>query len=169
MQRYFLLFTAMLSLCSLRAQDTETIQKEIDRQVWKPFKEAFENADAEKLNATYAEEVLRVTPQKIDTGNEFKGQNLTRFRQNKESGTEIKLDFWFDSRHTNEDTSYEVGFYRIGFRTNGKESIVYGQFHIVLKKVDGQWKITQDWDTTTINGNEITAADFARKPPAIFK
>lgn len=165
-----LILICMLFLVGhLMAQENiPQLHSEIDQQVWRPFQKAFEALDAEKLNALYAENVLRVTPQGIDTRNKFKGQNLQRFKENKENGTKINLDFWFDSRKTTTDTSYEVGFYRIRFLTKGKESIVYGQFHIVLKRINNYWKITQDWDTTFINGNEITAKDFAKNTPISF-
>ena len=94
---------------------------------------------------------------------------MERFEKNKKDGISIVLDFWFDSRRTNADTSYEVGFYRIGFTDkNGETDFVHGQFHIVLKKIDGQWKITQDWDTTTINGKPVTEVDFSKKSPIQF-
>ena len=149
--------------------DTAEIQKTIDQTVWKPFQKAFENLDAEALNATYSDEVLRVTPNRIDTQNSFKSSNVKRFEDYKSKGTLIALDFWFDSRHTNEDTSYEVGFYRI--TATGKNEDIsksYGQFHIVLKKIGGLWKIVQDWDTAIINGNPITAMDFGKQDPRQF-
>ncbi|NKI30956.1 nuclear transport factor 2 family protein [Croceivirga thetidis] len=151
------------------AQSIEEIQKEIDIQVWRPFKNAFETLNGEALNATYAEQVLRATPDGLDTENAFKPKNLERFQKNRKEGLSIALDFWFDSRRTNSNTSYEVGFYRIGFTDKlGKTNFVYGHFHIVLKKVEGQWKITQDWDTTTINGKAIGADDFAAQEPLEF-
>lgn len=159
--------TIILVFCVLgqaKAQTVSDLQKEIDETVWKPFQKAFQTLDGEALNATYANEVLRVTPQGIDTENTFKANNLKRFEQNKADGISISLDFWFDSRHTNATASYEVGFYRIGFiDKDGKTKYSYGQFHIVLKKIEGQWKITQDWDTGTINGNPITTSDFAKQ------
>ncbi|MEO0528911.1 MAG: nuclear transport factor 2 family protein, partial [Bacteroidota bacterium] len=130
------------------SQEARTIQKEIDQSLWKPFQQAFQDLDGAALNTLYAEEVLRVTPEAIDTENAFKEANLERFATNKANGTTISLNFWFDSRHTNVHTSYEVGFYKIVFLTKGEENVVYGQFHIVLKKINGKWKITQDWDTT---------------------
>lgn len=156
-------------MLSSNAQSIEQLQNEINLQVWKPFKNAFETLNGKALNATYAEQVLRATPDGIDTQNVFKPKNLERFEQNKKDGLSIALDFWFDSRRTNSDTSYEVGFYRIGFTDkNGNTDFTYGQFHIVLKKIDGQWKITQDWDTTNINGKIIGADDFAAKVPLEF-
>lgn len=149
--------------------NTDTIQAVINQTVWKPFQAAFEKLDAKALNDTYADQVLRVTPQKIDTQGSFKKANIQRFNQYKAVGTKINLDFWFDSRHTNATTSYEVGFYRIlATDPNGKSNSSHGQFHIVLKLINGEWKITQDWDTATIGSEEITAEDFARKKPQSF-
>ena len=165
-----ILYLSLLLLgIQLQAETVVDFQKEIDETVWKPFQRAFETLDGEALNATYSNEVLRVTPQGIDTQNAFKTANLKRFIQNKEDGVSISLDFWFDSRHTNGAASYEVGFYRIGFtdRTR-KTNYSYGQFHIVIRKQNGEWKITQDWDTTTLNGKIIDATDFARKEPLKF-
>ncbi len=159
-----ILFFLALNL-SAHAQSVEELQNEIDKQVWKPFKQAFESLDSKALNAIYAKKVLRVTPEGIDTKGAFKVKNVKRFEQNKADGVSITLDFWFDRRNTNATTSYEVGFYRLGFSSvEGKTNFVYGQFHIVLQKMDGVWKITQDWDTTTINGKAITAEDFEGKP-----
>lgn len=167
--RNFLFFIALGCLSILNGQSIEDIQKTIDDQVWKPFQEAFQSLDGEALNATYATEVLRVTPNGIDTENSFKESNLKRFAQNRADGVKIALDFWFDSRHTNATTSYEVGFYRIAATNKeGNTSYNYGQFHIVLKKIAGKWQITQDWDTTTINGHTIEAADFAKQEPLKF-
>lgn len=163
MRKLVLLCVLCLSYFGYAQVDVEQIQNEIDKNLWKSFQKAFETLDGEALNATYAEEVLRVTPQGIDTENAFKSGNLERFKKNKADGVSISLDFWFDSRRTNETTSYEVGFYRIGFTDkNDETNYSYGQFHIVLKKIEGQWRITQDWDTATINGNPITEADFAK-------
>ena len=167
--KYVFLFL-ILAITPMAAQtDTETIQKEIDQTVWKPFQKAFETLDGDALNATYANQVLRVTPQGIDTKNAFKKGNTERFAANRKNGDNISLDFWFDSRKTNETTSYEVGFYRIGFTSKeGDTQYSYGQFHIVLEKINRQWKITQDWDTATIAGKPITAKEFDKKEALRF-
>lgn len=167
--RVCFLFGFILSSFSTLAQtNVEAIQQHIDKTVWASFQKAYEARDADALNAIYATGVIRVTPNGIDTKDDFKRKNIESFKASKESKTQIKLDFWFDSRHTNEDTSYEVGFYKIGLTTNDKTQLIYGQFHIVLKKIEGVWKITQDWDTTMINGHKISEEDFNKKEPIVF-
>jgi len=167
--RNFIVPILLFSVAFASAQDFQSVQEEINRTLWKPFKAAFETLNETALNDLYADEVLRVTPNGIDTDNQFKAGNIKRFADNRERSTSIQLDFWFDSRHTNADTSYEVGFYRMKLSNQEGENSIYGQFHIVLKKENGTWRITQDWDTTSINGNTITAADFEKLPPIQFE
>lgn len=141
----------------------------IDREVWAVFHRAFETLDAERLNDLYADDALRATPEGLDTQGAFMGRNLERFAASRARGERVALDFWIDSRRTDATTSYEVGFYRVRITAvNGAELTTYGQFHIVLKRRDGQWKIVQDWDTTTIGGRPITSADFDRREPLSF-
>ncbi|MCR9279104.1 MAG: nuclear transport factor 2 family protein [Pseudomonadaceae bacterium] len=146
-----------------------TLQQEIDATVWAPFREAFHNLDGEALNAVYADDVLRVTPAGIDEEEKFKAYNRMRFEENVRRRDQVQLDFWFDSRHTNQSSSYEVGFYRLLVEgPSGEASAFYGQFHIVLAKIGDHWKIVQDWDTDSIGGLPITSADFSRRQPKQF-
>ena len=168
MKYFYLALITFLSFNSNAQSNTESIQKEIDKTVWKPFQKAFQTLDSKALNAIYADKTLRVTPQGIDTEEAYKLGNIERFKASKDNGVSIQLDFWFDSRFTNESTSYEVGFYRIRATVGENLNDSYGQFHIVLKKLDGEWKITQDWDTTTINGQAINKEDFERQTPLKF-
>lgn len=149
--------------------NVDTIQKVIDKTVWKAFQSAFEQLDGKALNSVYAARVLRVTPDGLDTNSQFKEINKTRFEPNIINGDRLALEFWFDSRHTNATTSYDVGFYRMSVATSaGETDYFYGQFHIVVQKIGGHWKIVQDWDTASIGGHPITAADFARRSPVQF-
>ena len=149
--------------------EVSSIQKEIDQTVWKTFQAAFESLDGEALNSVYADEVLRITPDGLDTAGRFKETNKTRFQKNRENGDRISMDFWLDTRHTNASVSYDTGFYRIAMMSSkGETSYAYGQFHIVLKHINGQWKIVQDWDTGSIGGRPITADDFNQRQPLRF-
>ena len=161
---YFLTLVLVAFPAALFAQEPSQWQKEIDEQVWTQFDAAFERYDATALNALYAEEVLRVTPAGIDTESRFKLQNSESYAGHYGAGNKRDLQFWFESRHTNATTSYEVGMFKITTTTNGQASSFYGQFHIVIKKLNGTWKITQDWDTAEVNGKLLDADDFGRKP-----
>jgi ketosteroid isomerase-like protein len=162
-------FLTLHTTTGLADINVEATHKDIDTTVWKAFQDAFQALDGKALNDVYADKVLRITTDGIDTQSKFKEANVTRFSENIKNGDRIALDFWLDSRQTNETTSYEVGFYRMAITTSGGEkNTFYGQFHIVLKNVSGRWKIAQDWDTSSIGGNPITAADFARKVPDQF-
>ena len=160
-----ILLILVLSTSGLVAQvDVSSIQKEIDTTLWRPFQRAFEALDGAAVNAIYADQVLRITPSGIDMKGKFKAQNLKRFATYRKDSIKMNLDFWLDDRKTNQNTSYEVGFYRAMFTLpSGQVDKFYGQFHIVLEKIDGIWKITQDWDSLTINGKPLTAEDFAVK------
>ena len=163
-------FAWLLATAAIAENEAGDIQQVIDETVWKTFQSAFERMDGEALNSVYADDVLRVTPAGLDTRSSFKQANETRFQENKARGDRIALDFWFDSRHTNPTVSYDVGFYRVRVTAaSGATSDFYGQFHIVLKNLNGQWKIAQDWDTASIAGRPITAEVFDRKPPAQFQ
>lgn len=164
-----LLISLICSSMNLFAQlNPDLIQNKIDKTLWKTFQQAFENLDAEALNQIYADKTLRVTPNGIDTEDNFKLGNTEHFKALKIKNASIKLDFWFDDRKTNTTTSYEVGFYRIATTINESTTYNYGQFHIVLKNINGKWLITQDWNTTTINENTIGKKDFEKKEPLKF-
>lgn len=167
MKRFTLPILLILSF-AVHSQNQEALQREIDQQLWKPFQTAFEQLDSQALNALYAPEVVRVTPAGIDTQNRFKQANVERLNRHRESDTDLQLDFWFDSRHTDATTSYEVGFYRMVLGNAQGSQEIYGQFHIVLKKIEGTWKIVQDWDTDSILGKQITKKDFEKKAPLSF-
>ena len=154
---------------NMTGTELEAIHAEIDHTVWRAFQKAFEELDGDALNAVYAEDVLRITPEGVDTTGDFKASNRTRFDANRERGDTISLDFWLDSRQTTTDVSYNVGFYRVGITDSvGDNNHFYGQFHIVLKRIDGSWKIVQDWDTGTVGGESITAEHFSRGEPVRF-
>ena len=136
--------------------------KEIDEQVWEPFKEAYANYDAGQYIALHTEDVLRITKWGgIKKGEAFREGIQKNF--NREDKLKHQLEFQFEHRIHSTDVAYEVGYYKmLRITKEGKSEEYYGRFHVVLKKIAGIWKITQDWDTGNINGHEVTAKDFQR-------
>ncbi|MDF2178807.1 nuclear transport factor 2 family protein [Aliiglaciecola sp. CAU 1673] len=148
----------ILSACLFSAFTSaapSSVEQEINNQVWKPFKAAYEAGDAEKFNDLHTQDVLRSWPGKILQGDEYLETNRRIFAN--PNKPKVNIDFFFESRTQSEDVAYEVGFYRTLFqRPNQEDKVRFGQFHVVLKKQDGKWRISQDRDTDSILGEKIS-------------
>lgn len=146
----------------LFAQQDSLLQAEIDQQVWRPFISSYQNFDAAAFNQLHTDDVLRASPWGLHTGANYLDKNLEHFTKNKASGNTQRIAFTFEYRIHQSEMAYEVGYYRITSIRDDKKQVGFGQFHVVLKKINGVWKIAQDWDAGTINGTQITEADFLR-------
>ncbi|WP_420317797.1 YybH family protein [Ekhidna sp.] len=136
--------------CSLTVF-SQNIQSEIDEQVWIPFTKAWESNDGEAYNAIHSDDVWRINPGRLLIGDEYKNRNLEKMHGLPKNQI---IEFTFETRTVNGENAYEVGYYRITRNQDGQQFV--GRFHVALRKIDGQWKITQDWDTGEINGVKIT-------------
>ena len=148
---------------TVTAQDTlkiTALQAEIDAQVWKPFAEAYKDLDGEKFNALHTDDVLRGGPWGLRIGEEYKESILKNYAADRAKGVKRSIAFRFEYRVTRPEVSYEVGYYKVDQERDGKQAQFYGQFHVVIRKVDGVWKIVQDWDADKLNGVEITEEHF---------
>ena len=94
-------FLTLHTTTGLADINVEATHKDIDTTVWKAFQDAFQALDGKALNDVYADNVLRITTDGIDTQSQFKEANVTRFAENIKNGDRIALDFWLDSRQTN--------------------------------------------------------------------
>ncbi|MGB0524702.1 MAG: YybH family protein [Flammeovirgaceae bacterium] len=163
MQRTLFLFLAFFVLAATsQAQEKNKLDfsKQVDKQVWKPFKKAYAARNAEQFNALHTDDVLRITKSGIRKGDEYKENNLKWFNTRTEKRT---IDLRFEQRHYKEDVAYEVGYYKvINYSENEEAKVHYGRFHVVLRKVKGVWKIAQDWDTDDVNGTPVTEADWEK-------
>ena len=167
MKSFLALFNFVV-IISCSAQDKiQNFESEINAQVWKPFIEAYAENDVEKYNGIHSDDILRVTKWGIREGESYKNRNIENFA--KKTDVVKKIDFRFEHRIHEKDVAYEVGYYKLEYV---KENIVtgthYGRFHVVLKKIQGVWKIHQDWDTSNINGHEVGAEDFSKLLPTAF-
>ena len=161
------LFLASLTFSQSYKGSPET-EKEVNLSVWKPFKESYESRDWQTFNDLHTDDVMRIsTWSGIRTGEEYKEANKKNAMR-KDAPARI-IDFWLEHRIYGEGVGYEVGYYRISQNTpDGETRSSYARFHIVLRKVNGHWKIAQDWDINQINGEPVTAEDFAKGEPLSF-
>ncbi|WP_428743492.1 nuclear transport factor 2 family protein [Tenacibaculum sp.] len=154
--------TFFIVLCSITlsfSQNQQELEKEINEQVWKPFKTYFEARDWKAFNSLHTDDVLRANKYGIRIGAAYKNSVQTSYQ--KSTNRKRQIDFCFDQRIYKENTGYEVGYYRIIYTEKGKEPYIsYGRFHVVLKKINDRWFIAQDWDTDAINRKPITKEDY---------
>lgn len=145
------------------SQNDSLAWRQIDEQVWLPFVEHYEAWDAEKFNALHTPGMLRGGPWGLRTGEEYLGGNLKNWPEGKADGWERDIAFTFEQRVVGDGVAYEVGYYRVIDRRKGEpEQTYFGQFHVVLRLIDGIWKIAQDWDADEISGRPVTEEDFLR-------
>ncbi len=144
------------------------IEAEVNQQIWKPFKQSYEAKDWRTFNELHSDDVLRISKWSgIKIGQEYKDRK--RISYSKSTKRKQTIDLRFEHRIYSENVGYEVGYYRVIYDEPGKDRLItYSQFHVVVKKVNGIWKIAQDWDTDTINGNKVTEEDFAKGTPISF-
>jgi ketosteroid isomerase-like protein len=139
--------------------ENDAIAQEVDSTLWKAFKKAYEAKDAAAFNSLHTDDVMRITPDKIRIGEEYKRSNIKSFMRNPER--EQQIDFAMEHRVYHANHGYEVGYYRIIYTADGKvEHTSYAQFHVRLLKEKGQWKIAQDWDIHHVLGEEFTEVHF---------
>ena len=162
MKNLLYIFLLTLGISSIHAQGTDLrdiIEEQVNQDVWQPFKKSYEERDWKTFNSLHTDDVLRAHDRGIQIGQEYK----SAMRQYYESPSNRKamIDFVMERRTYKDDVGYEVGCYRVTYSEEGKEDrMSYGRFHVVLKKIDGQWKIAQDWDSNSFNGRPIGPEDF---------
>ena len=138
--------------------NAQKAQEEIDADVWIPFTKGWETNDASLYNSVHTEDVWRINPGRLLLGSEYKERNRERMQ-----GQDKKriIEFSFETRTSNENNAYEVGYYRITDRSENEPKYYVGRFHVALVKENKKWKIRQDWDTDKVNGVKITPESLA--------
>ena len=156
-------FLAILLSGVVLAQENQkpNFSKEINEQVWEPFKLSYAAKDADRYNALHTEDILRITKKGIQQGTAFKKEITQLFAL--KSMPEQEIEFKFEHRIHSENIAYEVGFFKITITLSENDKrFFYGRFSVLLKKIAGKWKIAQDWDTDIVNGVPITNHDYMK-------
>lgn len=156
--RTFLLLFLITSIAYSQENVKHDFSKEIDEQLWKSFVHSFNSRNGKKHIEIHTEDVLRITKNGIRKGNEYRDQIIKNYGRKDQPKREI--EFKFEHRIHASNIAYEVGYFKIiSFHKEGEKEY-YGRFSVVLKKINGRWKISQDWDVDAINGVPITKKDF---------
>ncbi|WP_111683838.1 YybH family protein [Winogradskyella tangerina] len=117
---------------------------------WAKFYKAFETLDYTLMAEIHSEDLIRVSGGRRIIGYDTYINNYkTSFERDKNAGQTSHISLRFFERLSNDDTASERGVYKL-VRNKGtnKEQAYYGQFHVLFKKIDGEWKITMDYDSS---------------------
>ena len=152
MKRIF--FFAFLLMANYTFSQADSLQKEINEQVWKPFIKAFESYDTDAFMAVHSKDVTRV----IQDGNmvqnfeQYQFENRRNDTRNKTSKRNRKIELRFIQRIAANGRAFEVGYFKTSTITpDGVSRSFYGKFHVLLRKEGGAWKILMDADTSSEN------------------
>lgn len=162
--RLTLLLLIALNCSILLAQ--ENILKQINEEVWLPFMKTYSSLDGEGFMDIHTDDVVRVIMDgdRMLLGKEYRESQIKSNARSRERGVKRTIEFSFLERIAREEVAFEVGYYKGTYYEEGKASRnFYGKFHVLLKKVNGRWKVAIDADTSF--DNSLTEADFLKGKP----
>ena len=146
------LFFACMLLVQFAFAQSDSLQKQINADVWKPFIKAFEAYDTDAFMAVHSKDVTRV----IQDGNmiqnyeQYQFENRRNDTRNKAGKRNRAIELKFIQRIAGNGKAFEVGYFKVSTVTpNGDSRAFYGKFHVLLRKESGTWKILMDADAST--------------------
>lgn len=151
MNRIFCLFILIVLSNKTSVAQPDSLQQQINQQVWKPFIESFNNLDAKGFMAVHSKELSRV----IQDGNLIYGYN--QYYKETEKGNERtkkanqkrSIELRFIQRIASHDRAFEIGYYKFtSIQPDRTPRSGYGKFYVLLRKENGAWKIAMDADAS---------------------
>jgi ketosteroid isomerase-like protein len=143
-------FTVLLLVCSLTVfSQSDSLQNQINEQVWKPFINAINSGDNDALSKVHSKEVARV----MQDNNKIIGyseyfKKVPDSIKAKWSDWKSNIELRFVQRIASAGKAFEVGYYKTTSTNSktGEKRTGYGKFHVLLRKENGTWKILMDAD-----------------------
>ncbi|MEM7185201.1 MAG: nuclear transport factor 2 family protein [Bacteroidota bacterium] len=158
-QHLFLLVLAFVGFAEVRSQTVDNL-RDIN-QVWEQFCLAFESLDHTLMQDIHSRELVRIAGgERISDYDTYVGGYLGRFARAKENGVSNKIVLRFFERINNDSVASERGIYQLKRTRNGSMQTYYGQFHVLFRKENKQWKIVMDYDSS--EGDTIGEAQFLK-------
>lgn len=152
------LFSFFLFMGQMHSQTSNDL-KEINA-VWSKFYQAFETLDYSLMAEIHSKALVRISGgQRISDYDTYINRYKTQFVKAKENGITNNISLRFFERINNDSIASERGIYQlIRNKDQDSEQTYYGQFHVLFKKENGEWKILMDYDST--EDNTIGEDDF---------
>lgn len=138
--------------------------RELNRDIWEPFRAAYARGDAEAYLSLHADDLLRVEADENWLGglDDYAGRVRPAFDRLAADQAALEIDFRFVERIASGDRASERGIYRLAVTMPGAEPQVhFAKFHTVARKQQGSWRIILDHDHSeqrTIGTDHYAAA-----------
>lgn len=150
MKKALFFFFLTASIVS-KAQTNTDYLKEINRDIWLPFIEAYGSLNTEKYKSLQTEDFIRAegNGKRLPTHKDYFNNVGMWFSDVKKENQKLSINFRFIERFANDKTASERGIYElISFDATGKEQWKdYGKFHVFMRKINNVWKIVVDYDS----------------------
>jgi ketosteroid isomerase-like protein len=125
--------------------------KDINTHVWIPFTKSYETYDYSLFSSIHSQELVRISAdgKSIKAFPEYIESYKNRWKNSEKKQT---ISFRFIERIVNNAFASERGIYKLTVNLNtSEEKSYYGKFHVLLKRVNGKWKIIMDYDSSERN------------------
>lgn len=156
--KQFAICISFLFLSSACICQADSLQQQINTQVWKPFIFAFDTRDDDGFQAVHSKEVIRVSQDdKHIFGYEEYFRKIPDSEKSRRGNWKRSIELRFIERIASNGKAFEVGYYK-STSTNaitGEKRTGYGKFHVLLRKEKGVWKILMDADANNKTSEEI--------------
>lgn len=152
-----LIFLLLITGIGAQAQ-ADSLQQQINRQVWRNFVNAYNSYNTDAFMAVHSKDLARVLRDgEVIVGFDAYRKNIEQSnRENKRANRKQELQLRFTQRIATADRAFETGYFKVEFsEADGRTSSFYGRFHVLLKKEKNVWKITMDADANENTTEEI--------------
>ncbi len=158
MKKFAPVLFALLFLASNLFGQKDSLQKQINEQVWKPFIQSFNSGDDNAFQAVHSKDVIRV----IRDGNRIIGYDeyfkpVPDSIKAKWGSWKKNIELRFIQRIAANGKAFETGYYKTSSTntSTGEKRVSYGKFHVLLRKENGTWKILMDADANEKTNEEV--------------
>ncbi|MBL7814186.1 MAG: hypothetical protein JNL70_04195 [Saprospiraceae bacterium] len=146
-----LFFFFLVASFVTKAQTNTDYLKEINRDIWLPFIEAYGSLNTEKYKSLQTDDFIRAegTGKRLPTYKDYFENVDAWFSSVRKDNQKLSISFRFIERFANDKIASERGIYELkSFDATGKELWKgYGKFHVFMRKINGVWKIVVDYDS----------------------
>lgn len=138
-----------LCFCSISFSQSDSLQQQINDQVWKPFIKAFNNSDNAGFRKVHSLELIRVIQDDSQVlGYEEYLKPVPDSIKAKWGNWKNHIELRFLQRIASNGKAFETGYYKTTSAniTTGETRVSFGKFHVLLRIEEGAWKILMDQD-----------------------